>query len=122
MLVRSLDGLDKIIAGDGCILREILNPAMETGLGGIGYSLAHAIVPVGAFTAPHRLTSCEVYYILAGTGLMYIDSESESVKPSDTVLIPPGAVQHIENTGDIDLEFICIVDPAWTPSCETVMI
>ena len=38
-----------------------------------------------------------------------------------TVYIPPGAVQRIENRGAGDLVFLCIVDPGWTPECEEVL-
>jgi mannose-6-phosphate isomerase-like protein (cupin superfamily) len=34
------------------------------------------------------------------------------------IYIPPKGVQYIENTGDSDLEFLCIVDPPWFPEAE----
>jgi mannose-6-phosphate isomerase-like protein (cupin superfamily) len=36
------------------------------------------------------------------------------------VYIPPGAEQHIRNTGAGDLKFLCIVDPAWRAEDEEV--
>ena len=53
--------------------------------------------------------------------MMFIDNESEPVEPGSTVYIPPGAAQYIENTGDHDLIFLCIVDPAWQPEDEEIL-
>ena len=118
MLIRSLGNCEEFVAGDGSLLRELLHPekaALE-----IRYSLAHATVPPGQATRPHQLTSAEVYHIISGFGTVFIDDECEPVAPGSTVYIPPGATQCIENTGDNDLVFLCIVDPAWQPEDEVV--
>ena len=52
---------------------------------------------------------------------MHIDREARAVAAGDTVYIPPGATQHIENTGSDELRFLCIVDPAWRPDCEELV-
>ena len=52
---------------------------------------------------------------------MHIDDETTEVSPGDTIYIPPQAVQWIENTGSDDLEFLCIVDPAWQPNAEELV-
>ena len=87
----------------------------------MNYSLAYAKVKPGKKTLKHRLKYSEVYYILKGKGVMYIEKEKKTVGPSDTIYIPPGSMQCIENTGKIDLEFLCIVYPAWQPECEEVL-
>ncbi|MBW4539488.1 MAG: cupin domain-containing protein [Myxacorys chilensis ATA2-1-KO14] len=118
MLVRPLNDCPEFIAGDRTRLRELLHPdkqAIE-----LRYSLAHAIVEIGETSIPHALTTSEVYYILSGTGVMYIDDETQSVKPGDTIYIPPNARQCIHNSGDEALVFICIVDPAWRKEDETI--
>ena len=76
-------------------------------------SLAHATLPAGRHSRPHRLKSTEIYYILAGTGIMHVHDETAEVKPGDAVYIPPQAIQYIENAGAGDLTFLCLVDPAW---------
>jgi len=118
MLVKLLRDCREFIAGDGSILRELLHP--DKAALDIRYSLAHAMVGPGRKTKPHRLESCEVYYVLAGEGMMYIDRETFAVGPGCAVYIPPRATQHIENTGDSDLSFLCIVDPAWRRDDEEV--
>ena len=116
MLVRKLKDCQEFVAEDNCLLRELLNPLKEKLE--LGYSFAVAKVASGNKTALHALTYSEVYYIIKGSGIMHIDDESKQVESGTIIYIPPHAKQYIENTGKTDLEFICIVDPAWRPECE----
>ncbi|MBW4460223.1 MAG: cupin domain-containing protein [Nodosilinea sp. WJT8-NPBG4] len=118
MLIRKLLDCPEFVAGDGTQLRELLHPDKQDLA--LRYSLAHAILPAGQVSTPHALTTSEVYYILAGQGEMTIDGETSPVEPGDAVYIPPHARQHIRNTGDLPLVFICLVDPAWRQEDETV--
>ncbi len=118
MLIRKLLDCPEFVAGDGTQLRELLHPDKQDLA--LRYSLAHAIVPAGQVSTPHALTTSEVYYILAGQGEMSIDGETSPVEPGDAVYIPPHARQHLRNTGDRPLVFICLVDPAWRQEDETV--
>lgn len=107
---------------DHSVLFELLHPDKVAGAKDLTCSIAHAIVPAGTATLPHRLhTSTELYYILKGTGTMQIDGETAPVHPGQIVLIPPGAVQHIQNTGPGDLTFLCIVSPKWLRSDESLV-
>jgi mannose-6-phosphate isomerase-like protein (cupin superfamily) len=119
MFVRDFNNCKEFIGGDGSILREFLHPDKDKLA--LGYSLAHAIVKTGTSTKPHRLKSSEVYYILKGKGLMHINNESAAVYENSVVYIEPDSVQYIENDGDTDLEFLCIVDPAWRSQDEEVL-
>jgi mannose-6-phosphate isomerase-like protein (cupin superfamily) len=121
MFVRSLGKQPVFSAGDGSVLRELFNPAKEIELDLVGYSLAHATVPPGTVTLRHKLSASEVYYILAGHGEMRIGDEVRAVSAGDAIYIPPGRIQYIANAGNVDLAFLCIVDPAWIPECETVL-
>jgi mannose-6-phosphate isomerase-like protein (cupin superfamily) len=120
MRIRKLSHCPEIIAGDGTRLRELLHPGRDYPFSG-RYSLAHAIVPVGGKSVPHRLNTDEVYYILEGDGVMHIDAETAPVSPGDAIDIPPGAVQWIENRGSQELIFLCIVDPAWRREDEEIL-
>jgi mannose-6-phosphate isomerase-like protein (cupin superfamily) len=111
MLKKTLSTLTPTRAADDSELREILHP--DRGNVRIRYSLAHAVVKPGRATLPHRLASSEVYYVIAGAGVMHVDAEAEAVRAGDTVYIAPRAVQWIENKGATDLVFLCLVDPAW---------
>lgn len=119
MHLKYLKDCREFTAGDDSILRELLHPE-KTDLQ-IRYSLAHAKVRAGQKTKPHKLRSSEVYYITAGEGLMHIDDESIEVGPQCAVYIPPGSMQYIENTGNSNLKFLCIVDPAWRKEDEEVL-
>ncbi|MBN1899403.1 MAG: cupin domain-containing protein [Spirochaetes bacterium] len=119
MYIKRLNECEQIIAGDNCFLRELLNPLKEKIE--IRYSLAHAMVKAGEITCKHSLKTTEVYYILEGEGEMYIEDEKEKVCQGDAVYIPPDSVQRIKNTGQKDLVFICVVDPAWKKEDEKVL-
>lgn len=118
MLIKHFDDCEEFVAGDGSILREFLHPDKADLQ--LRYSLAHATVAKGQHTAPHRLKTSEVYYIIHGCGMMHIDQESTEARPGDTIYIPPNSMQSIENIGDSDLLFLCIVDPAWRRKDEEI--
>ena len=44
---------------------------------------------------------------------MHVDQDVREVRAGDALLIPAGAVQFLENTGEEDLVFLAIVEPAW---------
>ncbi|OLS29227.1 MAG: hypothetical protein ThorAB25_17040 [Candidatus Thorarchaeota archaeon AB_25] len=122
MIVKKLKDLKEIVALDDTIIREMLNPKHDTTPLHLGYSLAHATLPPKKTSLPHRFkTASEVYYVLKGDGMMHIDDETKSVGPGDTIYIPPKAVQFIENIGESDLEFLCIVYPEWQPDAEELV-
>lgn len=118
MLIRKLLECEEFIAGDHTILRELLHPDKQPVA--LRYSFAHATLPVGQTSTPHALTTSEIYYILSGQGEMSIDGETQAVEPGDLIYIPPQARQFVQNTGDVPLVFICIVDPAWRVEDEMV--
>ena len=120
MLVRNLNDCEMFIAGDNTQLRELLHPDKQPLA--LRYSLAHAVVPAGQTSVDHSLATSEVYYILSGQGAMHINQEVQAVGPGDAIYIPPEARQYIQNTGSEPLVFICIVDPAWQATDETVYV
>jgi mannose-6-phosphate isomerase-like protein (cupin superfamily) len=117
VFVKSLAACTAITANDLTELRELLHPDHD-GIA-LGYSLAHAIIRPGQRSIRHFLTGrSEVYYLLSGRGLMHINEEEREVQAGDALLIPPGAVQFFENTGEEDLVFLAIVEPAWQPEAD----
>jgi mannose-6-phosphate isomerase-like protein (cupin superfamily) len=119
MLIRRLQDCAEFIGGDDSILRELLHPA-KAGID-VHYSLAHATVKPGERSKPHRLKTTEVYYLLQGQGRMHIGGELRDVTAGSAIYIPPHAIQWIENTGTVDLVFLCIVEPAWRRKDEEIM-
>ena len=120
MLIRTLHDCPEIIAGDQTRLRELLHPDRDYPFDG-RYSLAQAVVNPGESSQPHRLISSEVYFVLSGKGEMHIDEETTPIGSGDAVVIPPDAVQWVENRGEIPLVFLCIVDPRWRAEDETIL-
>ena len=117
MLVKNMNDCKEFVAGDGTLLREVLHPKND-GVE-LKFNVAYARVKPGKSSFKHRMkTSTEVYYILNGRGMMYIDKESKEVGVGSTVYIPPNSVQYIKNLGTDDLEFVCIVNPPWTADDE----
>lgn len=119
MLTKDIADLTPVPVADYSRLREILHPERDPV--DIRYSLAHASVGVGEASIRHRMATVEVYYFLAGTGVMHVAGESEAVGPGQTVVVPARAEQWVENAGDQDLKFLCIVDPAWREEDEVVL-
>ena len=115
----SLAGQPEFLAGDHTRLRELLHPAKQPLA--LGYSIAHGILAPGARSKRHRLTSSEVYYILAGRGRLTVDDVAVEVEPGSVVYVPPGGTQFLDNVGSTDIEFLCLVDPAWRPEDEDVL-
>jgi mannose-6-phosphate isomerase-like protein (cupin superfamily) len=118
MFIKDLKDCEGFIAGDNTILRQLLHP--DKADLDIHYSLAHAVLHPGKASQPHRLKTSEVYYVLEGEGIMHINDETAMVHTDQVIYIPPHARQFIQNTGKLDLKFLCIVDPAWRPEDEEV--
>ncbi|MCB1749640.1 MAG: cupin domain-containing protein [Gammaproteobacteria bacterium] len=111
MFVKSLSACPPLVANDGCTLREVLHPKNDPIA--LPYSLAVAEVAVGEQSYRHRLAQDEVYYVLAGRGLMHVDGETRELGPGDAVFIAGGKVQWIENAGAETLRFVALVSPPW---------
>lgn len=118
MFKKSLKQANEFVAGDATHLKEILHPKNDPIT--IGYSIAYAYIKPGEASLPHRLTGSEVYHITAGEGIIYINKENLTIYQGDTIYVPPGSLQFVENTGRENLTFLCIVEPAWTPESEIV--
>lgn len=108
----SPDESEEFPTEERCHIIELLNNHSEEAM-----SIARARVEPGVTTAWHRLIDMkEIYYILSGDGIMYIDEEKGfNVKQGDVVSIPAGAAQRIHNPDpENDLVFLAICNPAFT--------
>jgi mannose-6-phosphate isomerase-like protein (cupin superfamily) len=109
----------EFLAGDHTRLREVFHPSKDPLK--LGYSLARGTLGPGQRSKWHILNSSEVYYFLAGEGRFMIDEQVTSVEAGTTLYVPPGGKQSLENTGSQDIEFLCLVDPAWTGEDERIL-
>jgi mannose-6-phosphate isomerase-like protein (cupin superfamily) len=119
MFIKKLKDCAEITAGDRTRLRELLHPARDAV--SVRYSLAVAWLAPQKRSQAHRLKTAEVYYLVRGNGVMHIGDEAAKIEAGDAVYIPSDSVQWLENTGRDDVEFVCIVDPAWRPEDEQVL-
>lgn len=119
MLSTHLRRCPEFLAGDHTRLRELLHPGKAALQ--LGYSLAHGLLDPGKQSLLHRLKSSEVYYFIAGRGVMKVEAESVAVEAGSVIYVPPGAKQSLENTGTDPIEFLCLVDPAWKAEDEAVV-
>lgn len=111
MDVRNINQVPAFTTKDGSEIRELLahrNSCITQ------QTLAEARLPAGGSTTPHHhVRTEEIYYVLAGQGLMRLGRESRPVGPGDAVAIPPGAVHQIINTGTGVLKFLCCCAPGY---------
>ena len=111
MDVHNVDKVPVFTTKDGSEIRELLahrNSCIRN------QTLAEARLPPGGETlAHHHARTEEIYYILAGRGLMRIGGETREVGPGDAVAIPPGEVHQIANTGVETLKFLCCCAPGY---------
>ena len=75
-----------------------------------------AYIEVGRKNGKSEIAAGVALYCLVADG-----EESAEVIAGDAVYIPPGSVQWLENTGQVEIEFICLVDPAWCPEDEQAL-
>ncbi|NYT19296.1 MAG: cupin domain-containing protein [Methanosarcinales archaeon] len=87
----------------------------------VNYSIAHVIIKPGKTIEPHMMTKPEVYYILEGEGLLYIEDVPFELTKGKLVHIPANSKQYTENTGNVDLEFFAIDQPAWAEENEEMV-
>ncbi|HEX5706698.1 MAG TPA: cupin domain-containing protein [Pyrinomonadaceae bacterium] len=78
-------------------------------------SLAEETLPVGAEVGRHfhRRTE-EIYYVVAGVGLMTVAGETREVAAGDAVYIPRGAAHTLRNTGSAPMKILLVCGPAYS--------
>ena len=106
------DKLESFITKDGSRIIDILSPLNSSIR---NQSLGEAHLEPGGITARHiHAESEEIYYIIAGAGVMYIEGEEAQVKDGDAIIIPPGKEHRIRNTGEKELVFLCMCAPPYS--------
>ena len=119
MSVQKNSEITYVDGNEGTKIKQYFHP--HNTLNGVRFSLAQVTIKQGKRSLRHKLQSSEIYYILEGTGVMMINGESFTVGRDDSIYVPPMSEQFIENTGEVDLRFLCIVDPAWKTEDEIIL-
>ena len=118
MVYKKINEIPEFLAGDHTHLKEVLHPSNDSLA--LNFSLAHAYLKVGEQSLPHRLKHSETYYILAGDGEIYLDGKMQPIEKGDIIYVPENVDQYVKNKGKVDLAFLCIVSPPWTPETEII--
>jgi mannose-6-phosphate isomerase-like protein (cupin superfamily) len=119
MSLRRNSEIDSIQGDEGTKIKQYFHP--HNTLNGINYSIAQFTLGPGKKSKLHKISSSEIYYILEGSGNLKIDEETHHIEKDDSAYVPPNSKQFIENTGSIDLKFLCIVGPAWKAENEILL-
>jgi mannose-6-phosphate isomerase-like protein (cupin superfamily) len=119
MHLSKLEDLAPFTTLDGSTIREIAGPAWTPAR---NQSLAEATVPVGGRTVAHyhRVTE-ELYFFTAGRGRMTLGDEEREVAAGDCVVIAPGQIHGLVNTGPDPLVLLCCCAPAYSHE-DTVLV
>lgn len=118
MIISDLTKCTPIPGAEGTAIRQIFHP--HNTMLGIRYSMAQCTIEPGKSSKPHKMKSSEIYFITKGQGVLHIDDESSDIAENQAAYIPPFSRQFITNTGKTNLEFLCIVEPAWKQEDEIV--
>jgi mannose-6-phosphate isomerase-like protein (cupin superfamily) len=117
--LRKFETLDKIQGEEGTTIRQIFHP--HNTFDGINHSLAHFVLEKDKKSVLHKMKTSETYYILEGKGRLHVDENVFDLSKNDAVFVPPMSKQFIENIGNEDLKFLCIVDPPWKQDDEIIL-
>ena len=119
MSIRKNSEIKPIQGNEGTKIKQYFHP--HNTLNGINYSLAQFTLGPRKKSKLHKISSSEIYYILEGSGMLNINEETYQLEKDDSVYVPPNSKQCIENTGSINLRFLCIVEPAWKADDEILL-
>ncbi len=112
MHVSHLDDAAAFVTLDGSTIREL---AGAVSLPTERQSLAEATIAVGAATDEHyHVRSEELYYFTAGTGHLRVGDEYRDVRAGECVVIAPGTVHKLANTGLEPLKLLCCCAPPYS--------
>jgi mannose-6-phosphate isomerase-like protein (cupin superfamily) len=111
--------LTPYVTADGSTIREWAGPGYSPAR---NQSLAEATLPPGGATTAHYHPKAEELYLFrAGRGRLRVGDEERDVQPGDCVVIPPGVVHKLWNSGDDELQLVCACSPAYSHE-DTVLV
>ena len=119
MSLRKSSEIKSIQGDEGTKIKQYFHP--HNTLNGINYSIAQFTLEPRKKSKLHKISSSEIYYILEGSGNLMINDYIHHLQKDDSVYVPPNSKQFIENTGSINLRFLCIVEPAWKADDEILL-
>lgn len=119
MSLRKNSEVKSIQGEEGSTIKQYFHP--HNTLDGINYSIAQFTLEPEKKSKLHKIKSSEIYYILEGNGNLFVENSIHHLGQDDSVYVPPNSKQFIQNTGETDLRFLCIVEPAWKAEDEILL-
>ena len=114
-----LESCKTYVTKDGSEITEIIHPELHNNK---AQSLAQARVRPGQITQAHyHQQTEEIYFLLGGQGRMRLDNQQFDLRSGEAIVIKPGQIHQIENTGTVDLLFLCCCSPAYSHD-DTILI
>jgi len=98
-LVELVGRTHKVIVGSDRLPCRAMN-------GGVSFFLPHIHAPGHTHGAEE-----EVVYCLEGEGEVVVEGESETIRPGTFVVVPPGVLHSINNTGDVTIKLLYLFSP-----------
>ena len=99
--------------GNGVLYRRVLGPDIFSTTWN---HVDHVVVPAGSTTKPRQLEGIdEVYYVIKGSGIITINSDSAAIKTDDAFYGSLGETISITNSGKDDVELLIIGIATSTP-------
>ena len=112
MIIVNRERAQVITTAHGSEIRPLID---RTSSGITQCSLAEEILPPGHSVTPHHHRQLEeIYYIVAGRGVMTVGSEHHEVGPGDAVFIPRKHRHSLENTGTEPMRIVLVCGPAFS--------
>ncbi|MDR1605367.1 MAG: cupin domain-containing protein [Gracilibacteraceae bacterium] len=102
------DAKEKLRGGEGTIVFEKFFPDDKIPK---GYKvLAEMVLAPGSSVGRHEHHGeSEVYYVLAGTGEITVNGETQQVKAGDVAVCHSGSWHSAKNTSDRELRFLALI-------------
>ena len=109
--IRTLNSIRAVVGDDGALIQELVGVST----GAREQSLAYIAHPAGTASRPHRHSLAdEIYFVLAGSGLMRIDDETSAIGTGNVIHITRGQLHQVTNTGTEHLRLLVACAPAYT--------
>lgn len=108
---RDMSSTKPYITKDGSLIYEVFNPGNSQVK---NLSVAIAEIPPNSSTKLHRHENFEeVYYIIEGNGIIFVERDRYEVKKGDLVYIPIKA-SHKAMAKNEPLKILCICSPPYS--------
>jgi mannose-6-phosphate isomerase-like protein (cupin superfamily) len=90
--------------GDGCTATVLLQTSQ--------LSVKRETMPPGSAEVLHlHHQAQQLFYVLNGTAVFYLDKQSHPISAGEHIHIPPGTSHRVANESELPLEFLVISQP-----------